>query len=219
VSAKASVTSLAHALDVLRTNAKPATRTAYDHLIDHLIDSGAVANALKVGDRFPSFQLASAEGRFVRLEDILSKGPAVVSFYRGAWCPYCFAELTELDAIVPDVRALGAEILAITPEAGGAALRTKVDRELDIEILCDLDSTLALECGLVFRLPDDLRQLYLANGLDLAHVLGNDSWFLPVPATYVVDSKGVIVFAYTNPDFRYRLEPSEVLNVLRLLKA
>ena len=81
------------------------------------------------------------------------------------------------------------------------------------------DSTLALECGLVFRLPDDLRQLYLANGLDLARVLGNDSWFLPVPATYVVDSKGVIVFAYTNPDFRYRLEPSEVLNVLRLLKA
>lgn len=205
---------LADALAEQRANASPAGRIMYDGLIKHLIDTSAIGNALKSGDRAPDFQLASADGQFVRSSEILSHGPAVLSFYRGAWCPYCSAELNALADIAPDIRAAGAVLIAITPEAGGVALRTKVGRRLEFDILCDLDNTLAFEFGLMFRVPDDVRQAYLARGIDFSKIYGNDSWMLPTPATYIVRRDGVIAHAYVNPDFRYRLEPREILVAL-----
>lgn len=210
--------SLGETLADLRKGASATGRALYDKLVKHLIDSGAIADALKEGDRLPEFQLASAEGRFVRSDELFAKGPAVITFYRGAWCPYCSAELNALADVGPQIREAGASLVAITPEAGGAALRTKVDRGLDFEILCDLDNTLALECGLVFRVPDDVRQAYMSQGLDLSRIYGNGNWFLPTPATYIVGSDGVIAHAYVNPDFRHRLEPSEILRALDALK-
>jgi peroxiredoxin len=205
---------LADALAEQRANASPAGRIMYDGMIKHLIDASAVGNALKPGDRAPDFQLASADGRLLSSSEILAKGPAVLSFYRGAWCPYCSAELNALAEIASDIRAAGATLIAITPEAGGMALRTKVGRSLDFDILCDLDNTLALEFGLMFHVPDDVRQAYLARGIDFSKIYGNSSWMLPVPATYIVRRDGVIAHAYVNPDFRYRLEPREILVAL-----
>ena len=210
--------SLGETLAELRKGASAKGRALYDQLVKHLVDSGAIADALKEGDRLPEFQLASADGRFVRSEELLAKGAAVITFYRGAWCPYCSAELNALAEIAPQISAAGATLVAITPEAGGAALRTKIDRGLDFEILCDLDNTLALECGLLFRVPDDVREAYMSKGLDLSRIYGNGNWFLPTPATYVVDPDGVIAHAYVNPDFRYRLEPGEILQALSALK-
>ena len=172
---------------------------------------------MKEGDAFPDFQLASADGRFVRRADLLAQGPAVVSFYRGAWCPYCSAELNALAEVAPHIRAAGATLTAITPEAGGAALRTKIDRGLDFEILCDLDNTLALECGLMFPVPDDIRAAYMERNIDFVRIYGNDAWLLPTPATYIVRRDGVIAMAYVNPDFRYRLEPGEIVKALAAL--
>lgn len=209
---------LSDRLKALRDNASEHERTFYDALVRHLIETGAVEDALKTGDKFPEFQLASADGRLVRSQEILARGPAVFSFYRGAWCPYCSAELAALAEIAPEIRDAGANLVAITPEAGGTALRTRVDRGLNFEILCDLDNTLAMECGLVFRIPDDLRRAYLAAGRDLSKVYGNESWLLPTPATYVVRQDGVIAHAYVNPDFRYRPEPGEILSVLSRLR-
>lgn len=206
--------SLTEVLAEQRAGASPRGRALYDALVKRLIDSGAIGAARKAGDSVPDFQLASADGRFVRSSELLARGPAVLSFYRGTWCPYCSAELNALAEIAPQIRAAGATLVAITPEAGGAALRTKVDRDLDFEILCDLDNTLALEFGLMFRVPDELRHAYLANGIDLGQIYGNSSWLLPTPATYIVRKDGVIAHAYVNPDFRYRLEPREILEAL-----
>lgn len=205
---------LAERLEAIRNNASERSRTLYDALVRQLIESSAVANALKPGDVFPDFQLASADGRFVRRADVLAQGPAVFAFYRGAWCPYCSAELNALAEAAPAIRATGAALAAITPEAGGIPLRTKIDRNLDFEILCDLDNVLALECGLVFPVPDDLRTVYLERGIDLERTYGNDAWMLPTPATFIVRADGRIASAYVNPDFRYRLEPKEILKVL-----
>jgi peroxiredoxin len=208
---------LSEELAAIRDAANSRGRASYDALVKHLIESGAMENALKEGGIFPDFQLASAEGRFVRRADILAKGPAAISFYRGAWCPYCSAELNALAAIAPQIRDAGAALVAVTPEAGGTALRTKVDRRLDFEILCDLDNVLALQCGLVFPVPDDLRQAYLKNGRDFSIIYGNDAWMLPTPATFIVRRDGVVARAYVNPDFRHRLEPAEILNTLKAL--
>jgi len=209
--------SLADALAALRDSASPKGRARYDRLVQHVIDSGALDDALKAGDRFPDFQLASADGRFVRLADVIAGGPAVLSFYRGEWCPYCSAELNALADAAPEIRAAGATLAAITPEAGGIALRTKVERGFDFEILCDLDNSLALECGLVFRLTEDVRAAYAAKGIDLARIYGNEAGLLPTPATYIVGRDGQIAHAYVDPNFRYRLEPAEIVRVLQTL--
>jgi peroxiredoxin len=209
---------LAGELAAIRDKASPSGREVYDRLVKHLIESGAIAGALKKGDEFPDFQLASADGRFVRRADLLARGPAVVNFYRGAWCPYCSAELRALAEIAPEIAAAGAMLAAITPEAGGRALRTKVDRGLDFEILCDLDNTLAHECGLMFPVPDEIRAVYLDRNIDFARIYGNEAWLLPAPATYVLRADGIIALAYVNPDFRYRLEPAEILKALATLR-
>jgi peroxiredoxin len=209
---------LADELAAIRDKASARGRDVYDRLVKQLTESGATEGALKEGALFPDFQLASADGRFVRREDLLAHGPAVISFYRGVWCPYCSAELNALAEVSPQIRAAGATLAAITPEAGGVALRTKVDRGLDFEILCDLDNTLALECGLMFPVPDDIRALYTERNIDFVRIYGNDAWLLPTPATYVVRRDGVIVSAYVNPDFRYRLEPTEIVKALAALR-
>lgn len=192
-------------------------RGLYDRMVQHLIDSDVAGDALKEGDAFPDFQLPNAEGRFVRKADLLASGPAVISFYRGAWCPYCSAELNALAEAAPAILKAGAALATISPEAGGAALRTKVERHLPFEILCDLDNVLGLECGLVFPVSDEIRTVYVAEGLDLSRVYGNDAWMLPVPATYIVKKDGTIAKAFVNADFRHRLDPQEILGTLSAL--
>jgi len=209
---------LADELAAISAKSSARGRALYDKLVKQLTESGAVEGALKEGGEFPDFQLASAEGRFVRRADLLAQGPAVISFYRGAWCPYCSAELNALAAIAPEIAAAGATLAAVTPEAGGAALRTKVDRKLEIEILIDLDNVLALECGLMFPVADDVRQAYMERGRDFARIYGNDAWMLPAPATYVVRQDAIVARAYVDPDFRRRLEPAEILKSLAALR-
>lgn len=192
-------------------------RALYDRMVQHLIDSDVAGDALKAGDTFPDFQMPSAEGRFVRRADVLANGPAVLSFYRGAWCPYCSAELNALAEAAPAIAKAGAMLATISPEAGGAALRTKVERHLPFEILCDLDNVLGLECGLVFPMSDEMRKVYIADGLDLSRVYGNDAWMLPLPATYIVRQDAVIAKAFVDADFRNRLDPEDILATLAAL--
>lgn len=185
-----------------------------DRLIQHLIETGVADNALKAGDRLPEFMLPNAEGTLVNSSELLGKGPVVLSFYRGVWCPYCSAELNALADAAPRLTALGANVVAVTPEAGGQALKTKRERKFDFEILCDIDNGVAMEFGLVFRLPKENQELMVRVDRDLTKVYGNDSWFLPIPATYVVRPDGVIHHAYVNPDFRERIEPDLLLKVV-----
>jgi peroxiredoxin len=185
-----------------------------DRLVQHLIESGVADNALKAGAQLPDFMLPSADGRMVNSSDLLGKGPLVLSFYRGVWCPYCSAELNALADTAPRLRALDAQVIAITPEAGGQALKTKRERNFAFEILCDIDNGVAMEFGLVFRLPKENQEFMLKVDRDLPKIYGNDSWFLPIPATYVVRPDGVIHHAYVNPDFRERLDPDVLLNIV-----
>lgn len=201
-------------MKAIRDRSTEESRRLYDVLVAHLRASGALAGALKPGDPFPDFQLVSAEGRFLTRADVLAKGPAIVIFDRGAWCPYCSAVLAAWSKLVPQVRAAGATLVAVTPEAGGRTLRAKLDHNIDFEVLCDLDSILALECGLVYPVSDELREAYLARGLDLEKVYGNPAWMLPAPATFVVREDAKIAHAAIDVDFRYRQEPAEILKLL-----
>ena len=188
-----------------------------NRLIDGLIKSNAAEGALKVGDRVPEFLLPNAEGKLVPSFALLGRSPVVLSFYRGMWCPYCSAELNALADVSPKLREAGASVVAITPEAGGQALRTKRERNLDFEILCDIDNGLAMDFGLMFRIPEDIQPSYLKIKRDLPLIYGNDSWMLPIPATYVVAKDCLVAHAYVNPDFRERYDPENLLGVIARL--
>ena len=190
-------------------------RKGYDALVAQLAASGMSEASLKAGDPIPEFELPSVEGRLVSSEELHSRGPLVLSFFRGGWCPYCALELGALQEVLPDIKARGASAVAITPDTGAAFAAMKRDNRLDFDILSDLDFGLALLFGIVFKLPDAIRDLYLQLGIDLGARHGNrHAWLLPIPATYIVDRQGIITHANVDPDFRRRMEPSEIIKVL-----
>ncbi|WP_461205262.1 peroxiredoxin-like family protein [Clostridium sp. DL1XJH146] len=175
-------------------------------------------NALKVGDKIPNFTLGNADGKSVNIYDCLEQGPLVINFYRGAWCPYCNLELKAYVDILQDIKALGANLVAISPELPDNSLSLKEKHAIEFEILSDLNNIVAKEFGLVFKLDKALLDLYNKFGFDIEGTQGNDDAELPLPATYVVDQNGQIVMAYVNTDYTQRLEPSDTLPVLVAIK-
>jgi len=188
-----------------------------DRLVRGLIDSGAAKDALKEGDAVPDFMLPNAEGKLIPSSELFGSKPVVLAFYRGVWCPYCSAELNALADAAPRLKAAGAEVVAITPEIGGVALKTKRERDLQFEILCDVDNGVAMQFGLVYRIPDDIQPSYLKFNVRLPLIYGNDSWMLPIAATYVVGRDGRIAYAYVNPDYRERCDPESLIDIVAKL--
>ena len=175
---------------------------------------------LKVGDRVPAIVLDNAKGEIVDVADLLKKGPVVVAFYRGGWCPYCNLELKALQEILPQVAAAGASLVAISPETSDNALATAENNGLSFEVLSDVGHKVGRAFGLVFEFSDELRSTYQGFKIDIPGRNGTPGeWFLPVAATYVVDCGGKIVYAYTEVDYRDRADPEEILAALNRREA
>ncbi len=214
------MTSLQHTLDALRTKnlQDEAIKTAYDAVVRQLqlADSGSLA--LKVGEPMPAFVLPNAEGKLVASDELLARGPLVVSFFRGDWCPYCRTMLQAYEAALPGITKAGGQLVAITPDTGGAPSKTKHQHALHYEVLSDADSAIALQFGVVFRAPDAYRAVLQSRGIDLPERHGNDGWFIPIPATFVVDRRGIVRYAFADIDFTYRAEPDAIIGALRALE-
>lgn len=171
-------------------------------------------NALKEGDKIPAFKLKNAIGETIKIYDVLSKGPIIINFYRGAWCPYCNLEIAAYQEVLPEIKKRGAHLVAITPELPDITMTLKEKHALEFEILSDTDNMVAKEFGLVFKLEDKLVALYKKMGIDLVVSQGNRNSELPIPATYVVDTNGIIKLSYLNSDYTKRLEPMDAINAL-----
>jgi peroxiredoxin len=187
---------------------------AVDGLIARLRKGSAFAGSPKEGDAMPSFLLPDEAGRLVRLDDLLAKGPVAVTFARGHWCPYCRIAVSALADIADDARVAGGQIVAIVPDRQPFAARLKQEAGAPFPILTDLDNGYALSLGLVFWVGDEMRTLMLARGADPSQSQGNDSWFVPVPATFVVGRDGIITARHVDPDYRRRMEIDAVLAAL-----
>jgi peroxiredoxin len=179
-----------------------------------LIASGQADRALKAGWRAPKFALQDAHGVVVRSTDLLAKGSLVLTFYRGVWCPYCNMDLQAIEAAAAEIRALGASLVAISPQTAPNRRKSERENALSFPILSDHGNSVANEFGLRYRLPDDLIAVYKGFGNDLAVGNGEESWTLPMPARYVIGTDGVIAYAEVNPDYTRRPDPSELLPVL-----
>lgn len=180
-----------------------------------LIASGAASRALKVGDMAPLFTLKDADGVPQSSADLLARGPLVLSFYRGVWCPYCNLELQALQAFLPTVLENGASLLAISPQIAANSRKAQRINELQFPILGDPRNDVAAAFGLRFQLPDYLIELYKNLRNDLPTFNDDPSWTLPMPARFVIGQDGVIRYAEVNPDYTQRPEPEAMLDALR----
>ncbi|MDQ6967041.1 MAG: peroxiredoxin-like family protein [Mariprofundaceae bacterium] len=179
--------------------------------------SGLVERAVKVGDTAPDFDLPELAGGRFCLSEALRDGPVVISFYRGAWCPYCNLEMQALQAASGDIAAAGGRLIAIAPQTAAHAGETRDKGNLTFPLLQDADNAVARQYGLVFTLPEALRTIYETFGIDLADSQGNDAFELPMPATYIVGRDGIIAHAFVDADYTKRMEPAAIIEALKAL--
>jgi peroxiredoxin len=197
----------------------PERLALMDRATAELIDSGQAQRAKKAGDIAPAFTLNDPDGKPVSSRDLLAKGPLVVSFYRGVWCPYCNLELQALQEALPGITARGASLVAISPQTAPNSRRSQRENKLAFPILSDVKSQVADAFGIRFALPDYLVEVYRSFGNNLPVVNDDAAWVLPMPARYVIGIDGVIAYAEVNPDYTHRPDPSELLPVLDRLRA
>ncbi len=192
-------------------------KSIYAEGIEDVANGGVLENAKNVGDTAPPFELTNAVGTSVSLQAYLEKGPVVLTWYRGGWCPYCNLTLQRLQNDLPDFQAEGANLLALTPEKPDKSISTQEKYDLKFEVLSDVGNAIAKAYGIVFKLTDAVAASY-KNNFDLEEFNGDDTKELPLAATYVIDRNGIIQFAFLDAEYRNRAEPAEIIKVLQKLK-
>jgi peroxiredoxin len=200
-----------------RATRDPAISAAFDAGVEAVRAAGIAEGSLGVGESAPRFTLPDATGRPVALDDLLAAGPVVLCFYRGGWCVYCNLELRAYQAIQPDLVALGATLVAISPQTPDASLSTAEKDGLAFPVLSDVGNDVARMFRLVHPVAAEVAELYRRSGHALAtrHGIDGEEAELPLPATYVIDREGRVRFAFVSPDYVERAEPSDVLAALR----
>lgn len=200
------------AYEVVKAEKVPADKLAImNQATVDLIATEIDKQTLKTGDKVPAFSLPNQNNDEMSLPESL----VVLNFYRGGWCPYCNFELGALQKQVPEFEAAGAKLIAITPETPDNSMSTKEKNELSFDILSDAGNKIAKQFGLVFTLPSEIQEIYNAFGIDVVKHNGDDTFELPIPATYVINSAGEIIYHFVDSDYTHRSEPADVLAAVK----
>jgi peroxiredoxin len=188
---------------------------AIDALVNRLAESDAGAAAPKVGERMPSFLLPDEQGRLIRLEDFLSDGPVALAFNRGHWCPYCRINVDALARAQEEIAAEHRRITAIVPERQKFAMWLKSGAKAPFPVLTDMDNGYTMTLGLAIYVGDELKHMMVSSGWDPSVSQGTDNWMLPIPATFIVGTDGIVHARFVDPDYRMRLAIEDMLAALR----
>lgn len=196
--------------------ATPERIASAENAISEVADSGILEKAINLGDKAPNFTLPDALGNPVSLYDELAKGPVILTWYRGSWCPYCNIQLHDYQASLGDIQAAGAQLVAVSPELSDSALSWKEKNELEFIVLSDVGNKIAREYGIVYRIPQAIEGGYVAGGRnDLTKYNGDDSLELPLAVTYVIGPDGTVDYAFVDADYRKRAETSDVVEFVK----
>ena len=193
----------------------PPFAEAVDRLIARLQESDAGAAAPRPGTPMPPFLLADETGHLVGLEKLLAKGPLAITFHRGHWCPYCRININALAQAHDEITAQGRQVIAIMPELQEFAVALKSDAKAPFPILTDIDNGYAMSLNLVIWVGAEMEDVMAQRGRDLSRYQGNDAWMLPIPATFVVGTDGIIRARFVDPDYRRRMAIEDLLKALK----
>ncbi|ADV84468.1 peroxiredoxin-like family protein [Terriglobus saanensis] len=184
--------------------------------IESLRKSGAVDQIIKPGAKAPTFTLINQHGEDISSVDLIKRGPLVVSFTRGSWCPFCSAEVRALNEAYDQLRQAGVELVVLSPQSLDRTRKQATAGKLKFSLLADTNNEIAKAFGLVYTFPDDLKKIYSSVlNLDIQAINEASSWQLPIPARFFIDGNGVIRDVKADPDYRFRPEPSEVFDIAR----
>jgi peroxiredoxin len=193
----------------------PRFAGAVDRLIARLTESGVGENAPRPGEPMPPFMLPDEAGNLVSLPGLLETGPVAIAFNRGHWCPYCRVNTAALAEVQDKVSAMGAQVVAILPDRQQFTARLRDDSHARFPILTDMDNGYAMSLNLVMWVGAEMEGLLPNAGVRMPDYQGNDSWMLPIPATFVVGTDGIIKARHVDPDYRKRMEIDELLAALK----
>jgi peroxiredoxin len=198
--------------------AKPDFMQGVDDVIEQAKRFEEGANAIALNEKAPSFELPNQEGKGTSLATLLEKGPVVVTFYRGSWCPYCNLQLRALQACLGEIHDLGAELIAISPQVPDDSLSKDEISQMGFQVLSDQSAKVAVEYGVAWEVPEFLLEhMRVDRGLDLETVNNGNGTVLPIPATFVINKEGTVVWRYVDVDYRTRSEPEDIIKALKAL--
>jgi peroxiredoxin len=203
----------AFASDVKRL--APQFADIVDRMVIRLQSSNAGKNAPAVGDIMPTFVLPDENGHLVSLEQLLESSTTVVTFHRGHWCPYCRINADALAKLEPELDAVGAKLVVITSEIQRYTRKLKAEVGARFPFLTDLDCGYALELNLAIKINDEKRNAMTQAGWDISPFQNNDDWILPIPATFVIGQDGIVKARFVDPDYRKRMDISELIQALK----
>jgi len=189
----------------------------HSRVISELKQSQFADRALQPRNNAPEFELPDHNGKLVRSSELLQLGPLVICFFRGRWCPFCVGQMEAMSAIVPQLQELYASLVAISPQTVHQSYLMADQHKLHFPLLSDAGNKVAQQFGLVYRVPDYQQEIYWGVFVNLPFVNGEDSWGLPIPATYVLDNNHTIIHSDVNPDYTDRPEPTGIVRLLSQL--
>ena len=191
------------------------TQAIHAQAVAELKQRQFAANVLQVGARAPQFELPNHDGKTVSSADLLANGRLVVCFIRGRWCPFCVGQMEAMNLVLPQIERAGARLVAISPQTVRQSFFMHDQHKLRFGLLSDAANNVARQFGLTYRVPQLQESVYRKAFVNLPFTNGDESWELPIPATFILDRDGTILYASANEDYTERAEPSDVVKVLR----
>lgn len=198
--------------------ANPDFMKSVDEVVNTAREFQEGKNAVKIDTKAPNFELPNAQNKIISLESLVKEGPVVVTFYRGSWCPYCNIQLKAMQSRLADIHALGAKLVAISPQVPDDSLSKDDISKMDFIVLSDQNASVASQYGVAWKIPEFLTDhMKVDRGLDLESINNGNADILPIPATYVIGKDGIITWRQLDVDYRTRAEPEDIIDALKKL--
>jgi peroxiredoxin len=192
----------------------PDIQAVHARTIRELKENSFAEKLLGVGAKASAFELEDQNRKLVSSADLLSQGRLVICFFRGRWCPFCVGQLEAMSLLAPQIEQIGASLVAISPQTVQQSFFMVDQHKLRFPLLSDAGNQVARQFGLVYRVPDDQQAIYRRAFVNLPFANGDDSWELPIPATFIIDHDNSILYASADEDYTQRPEPQEILQQL-----
>jgi peroxiredoxin len=189
-------------------------QAVHGRVIDELKSARHAANIFQPGSKAPAFELQDHDGKLVSSDGLLTNRRLVICFFRGRWCPFCVGQLEAMNQLLPQIEQTGTSLVAISPQTVQQSFFMVDQHKLRFPLLSDAGNKVARQFGIVYRVPDDQQAIYRRSFVNLPFANGDSSWELPIPATFILDRDGTVLYAYADEDYTERPEPAEILRQL-----